>query len=249
METKLPFSEYKRAATQQTKHSTDDAPTTSHRRLSIGSILWILFKAILFSALPFIVLIRGAVYLHESQEWMSWLALGGGILGSAILLLFYLLYWQGRLWGVSNSLKNVKRTYWLAFVLVLVYCVPGVLYLSASNAKHSEVQKEFTSLHPILRLGISTLVYLDKELLITDANRQPEDYAKMGLPTKKHSLHYEQSDGYAHAIDIRTKGQSEIRNTLIQWYFRLMGFNTLRHVGTADHLHVSLMSHDRPEGI
>ena len=52
-----------------------------------------------------------------------------------------------------------------------------------------------------------------------------------------------------HAVDLRTKGKSELRNKLVSWYFRMMGFNTLRHVGTADHLHVSISSHDRPRGI
>jgi len=32
---------------------------------------------------------------------------------------------------------------------------------------------------------MSTLVYVDKKLIITDASREPEDYKKMGLPTKR----------------------------------------------------------------
>jgi len=68
----------------------------------------------------------------------------------------------------------------------------------------------------------------------------------MGLKSKNHSLHYRQSNGYAHAMDLRTNGRSEVRNFMTQTFFRLMGFKTLRHIGTADHLHVSLVSHDRP---
>jgi hypothetical protein len=101
----------------------------------------------------------------------------------------------------------------------------------------------------VLRLGIGTLVWLDRELLLTDADRLPEDYRRMGLPEKSASLHYRQSSGYTHAVDIRTAGRGELRNRLVESYFRLMGFRTLRHVGTADHLHVSLVSHDRPGGI
>ena len=101
-------------------------------------------------------------------------------------------------------------------------------------------------MHPILRLSVSTLVYIDKDLIITDAKRLPEDYKKMGLREKGHSLHYKQNNGYAHALDLRTNNRSKIRNFLIRSYFRLMGFNTHRHVGTSDHLHISLMSHDRP---
>jgi hypothetical protein len=43
-----------------------------------------------------------------------------------------------------------------------------------------------------------------------------------------------------HAVDLRTIGRAEWKNVLLNWYFRSMGFRTLRHVGTADHLHVSL---------
>jgi hypothetical protein len=62
----------------------------------------------------------------------------------------------------------------------------------------------------------------------------------MGLPPYERSLHLRQDDGYAHAVDLRTAGRSEWRNFLMRSYYRLMGFRTLRHVGTADHLHVSL---------
>ena len=207
------------------------------------------FKVLLVLILPFVTLIRGAVFLHEQYELWPWPALAGGIIFSAALIFFYLLYiqrWIGQRYGGKPSFK---KGHWLALFLVLVYCLPAVFYLSNNNAKHPEVRDEFTSLHPILRLGISTLVFLDGDLILTDGSRQPEDYRKMGLKTKAHSLHYKQSSGYAHAVDIRTKGRSEFRNFLIKTYFQGMGFNTLRHVGTDDHLHVSLMSHDRKGGI
>jgi len=49
-------------------------------------------------------------------------------------------------------------------------------------------------------------------------------------------------------LDLRTIGRSERRNRLTAAYFQLMGFRTLRHLGTADHLHVSLppRSDDEP---
>ena len=151
--------------------------------------------------------------------------------------------------GTKGGKILVAIQFLIAIVLVMVYCLPAVFYLNPVNAKYEAVQDEFTSLHPILRLGVSTLIFLDKDLLITDANRKPEDYQKMGLKTKKHSLHYIQSNGYSHAIDLRTNGRSEIRNWLVSKYFNLMGFNTLRHIGTADHLHISIFSHDRPKAI
>jgi hypothetical protein len=62
----------------------------------------------------------------------------------------------------------------------------------------------------------------------------------MGLPVNDGTLHYRQRDGWAHAVDLRTNGRGEVVNRLVELYFRVMGFRTLRHVGTADHLHVEL---------
>ncbi|HKL89393.1 MAG TPA: hypothetical protein VJ884_10350, partial [Salinibacter sp.] len=86
----------------------------------------------------------------------------------------------------------------------------------------------------------ATLLLVDEDLLITDLSRHPSDYADMGLPVNPRSLHYRQATGYTHALDLRTKGRGYLRNLLTQGYFSVLGFRTLRHVGTADHLHVSL---------
>jgi hypothetical protein len=208
-----------------------------------------LFKILFLIVLPFFILIRSATFLHEQYGAHAWVSLLGGIFASAVVILLYLIYLQERLTGYVGSLRSVRRRYWLAFSLVAVYCLPGLFYLSAGNAKHEEVRREFRTLHPVLRLGVSTLVILDRHLILTDANRYPDDYRKMGLKTNSRSLHYRQSTGYAHAVDIRTRGHSELRNRMMEAYFRIMGFNTLRHVGTADHLHVSISSRDKPGGI
>ena len=196
--------------------------------------------------MPFICFVRGAVYLYEYQDYGAWSAILGGGIFAAFLLLVYMIFFYGKLTGEVGSFKGKLI---LALILVLGYGVHALFFLSDANAKHREVQREFTSLHPILRLSISTIIHLDKDLILTDANRLPEDYRKMGLRSKKHSLHYRQSDGYAHAFDVRTKNRSFIRNGLLRLYFMAMGFNTLRHGGTGDHLHVSLKSRDRPWAI
>ena len=134
----------------------------------------------------------------------------------------------------------------MALFLVLAYSLHGLFYISGNNIKNPDLRKEMREVHPILRLSVSTLIHIDKDLIITDGNRQPEDYKAMGLRSKGNSLHYKQSNGYVHAIDLRVNGRNEIRNFLVRTYFRLMGFKTLRHGGTADHLHISLLSHDRP---
>ncbi len=75
---------------------------------------------------------------------------------------------------------------------------------------------------------------------MTDTRRTRGDYTSMGLAPLRRSLHYVQEDGYVHAVDLRTAGRDEWRNGLLRGYFAVMGFPTLRHVGTWDHLHVSL---------
>lgn len=209
---------------------------------------FLVFIAILV-IFPFALLIRGAIYFHEVHQWMSWAALLGGIGLTTILLMIYFTFIYGRLTGKLGSKGWLKRRFWAAMIVVMLFAGQSVFFLSAKNMKNEALKKEYTELHPILRLGISTLVMLDRDLIITDASRVPEDYTKMGLPKKNTSLHYKQSDGFAYAVDLRTKGRSESRNEFTQWYFKLMGFNTLRHGGTGDHLHISLSNHEFPGGI
>lgn len=207
------------------------------------AILYFILQILLLLSLPFICLVRGAVFLYQEEQYGSWAAIVGATFITILIILIYIVFFYGRLTGRVGSMKRKLQ---LAILLVMAYGIHALFFFSETNAKHSEVQKEFESLHPILRLSISTIIHLDKNLIMTDANRQPEDYRKMGLPSKKSSLHYRQANGYVHALDIRTKNRSELRNGLLQLYFKAMGFNTLRHGGTADHLHVSLSNRDKP---
>ncbi len=217
--------------------------------MSIKSIFWGIFKFLLLLTLPFILLIRGAVYLHVHQHTYPSLSILGGMILSTLLVIVYLVFVYGYTTGYWTSLQTLKKIAWIALFLVGAYSLHALLFLAKHNAKTPAIQQQYTKLHPILRLGISTVLFLDKDVMITDAQRQPEDYRKMGLPSKKRSLHYPQKDGYVHAVDIRTKGHFEVRNFLLKMYFYSMGFNTLRHVGTEDHLHISILSHDSPYGI
>ncbi len=210
------------------------------------AVLLNVLKVIFLLVFPFIVLIRGSVFLHEQYALYPWFSIAGGVLATAVILLVYFVFLRQQFTGEIGNFKTWRNSYWVVLCIVVIYCLPGLLFLSATNAKHPEVRKEFTSLHPILRLGISNILLLDRRLIITDASRFPEDYRKMGLARKNYSLHYRQKNGFAHAVDIRVGDRSIVRNWLLEQYFRAMGFRTLRHVGTADHLHVSLMSHDRP---
>jgi hypothetical protein len=200
----------------------------------------------LLLVLPFIVLIRLAVWLHIHRELNGWVALSGSVIATTLLMAIYFSFMYTKMTGRLGDWMGFKRRAYAAGFLVFAYTAYTLFYISGENVKHNDTRSEYLELHPILRLSVSTLIILDRQLLITDAGRLPEDYAKMGLKSKKHSLHYIQSDGYTHALDVRTTGRSEWISTLVEFYFRIMGFNTIRHVGTADHLHVSLMVHDKP---
>ncbi len=210
------------------------------------NFLFQIIKLILLLVFPFILLIRGAVYFHDAHQLSPYLAIAGGVLLTVVALFVYFSFLYGKLSGKFGNSGSIKRRFIIAFLFVFLYAMHGIFYYSGENMKNPELKNEITEVHPILRLSVSTVIHLDKELIITDANRVPEDYKKMGLKSIKNSLHYKQSTGYAHALDLRTNNRSELRNTLLINYFRLMGFRTLRHVGTADHLHISLKSHDRP---
>ncbi len=212
-------------------------------------ILFFIIRLVLLLVLPFICLIRGAVFGHEYYQFAPWPAILSGMGITIVLLLLYFSFIYGRITGKIGSARSFKLRMLFAIFLVIGYSAYAVVYLAESNVKSSEIKNTYSSLHPILRLSISTVIFIDNSLLITDGKRQPEDYKKMGLKTKRQSLHYVQSDGYVHAVDIRTRGHGAFRNELLKLYFKLMGLNTLRHVGTEDHLHISLSSKDKPGGI
>lgn len=204
------------------------------------SFLYNTIKLVLILILPFCILIRGAVYLHFTEGLNAMFALGISAFATALLLVIYFSLVYGQLTKKKTKIKYIRRRFSISFLLVGGFVLYGVVFLSSSNTKSSQVKSEFHNLHPILRLGCSTLFMFDKKAIITDASRVPEDYARMGLKTKSNSLHYKQKDGYAYAIDLRTKNRFEIRNQVLRLYFYLMGFKTLRHGGTGDHLHVSM---------
>jgi len=211
----------------------------------LGALLSALIRLILLIVIPFILLIRGAVYLHTSSNYMPWLCILGGTL-LAIAIVFIYLSFVHQLFIKGSEGLSFKAKMYTSLIVVLLYVIHGIFYVSGSNMKSQGLRSEIRQVHPVLRLAISTLIHVDKDLIITDADRQPEDYKKMGLKSLKHSLHYKQSTGYSHALDLRTMRRPEWKNFLVQSYFKAMGFRTLRHTGTADHLHVSLMSHDNP---
>ncbi len=209
---------------------------SGRKRSPLRFLSWPLLIVAL-AILPFFMLIRTSVYLNLAQGWNGWLSLAGGIGVTVMLLLVYLFFLFRR---VKNKRLLFKFSITGAGMLVLSFCVYGLMYLSSVNAKSDEIRVVYRSLHPILRVAVATTTLADSDLVITDISREPEDYIDMGLTVNQSSLHFKQNDGYVHAIDLRTIGRSEWRNTLLEFSLRTMGFKTIRHVGTADHLHISL---------
>jgi hypothetical protein len=202
--------------------------------------LWaliIFFGMIGLMILPFYLLVRTSVYLNLVQGYPGWIALAGGISITILLILIYLLL-------ILSRIKNRKLRFQVsagsAVLMVFGFCLFSLFYLSGVNAKTEEVRDVYRSMHPILRVAISTVTLADGGLVITDIERVSDDYEAMGLPVNSYSLHYRQENGYVHAVDLRTRDQGGIRNALLQYSLEMMGFETLRHVGTADHLHVAL---------
>lgn len=209
--------------------------------------IWVLIQIVFIVGLPFFILIRSSVWLYTSKELTTWLAFGAAAGMTCILLLIYLITIFTFLFGAKHiSSNSLKVKAFLVILMLGAYSFFTMANLNIKNAKSDEVRKEFRSLHPILRLGIGSMMVLDRSAIVTDFSRTPLDYDAMGLKRLKNSLHYKQKDGYVHALDLRTNGRSGFRNWVVKQYFELMGYQTLRHTGTADHLHVSLPPHDKP---
>jgi hypothetical protein len=193
--------------------------------------------AFILGALPFFALIRGAVYLHATKGFSTWLALLAGVAITIAIVTAYGIKLAARL---KTNLPARAVALRFAAPLVAFYAVYCLAYLSSTHFKTPAEGAYYSSIHPLLRVALATVVLFDRDLVITDAGRRPSDYLRMGLPVNHGSLHLPQLDGYVRAVDLRTGGRAWPRNLLTVAYFRIMGFSTLRHVGTADHLHVSL---------
>ena len=231
--------EWARIESQVVGRPASPAPPASWRRAQgvLGALGVTVVQLGLLAVLPFFVLVRGSLFLYAHGGYGSWLALVGGA-GSTLVIVTAYAAWLSHLLTRRASLATLARR--VALPLVLAYCGYALIYLSSVNAKADRVRAYYTSLHPLLRVALSTWILVDRDIVITDLARRREDYATMRLPVYDGSLHFLQRDGYVHAADLRVLGRSEMKNRLVQLYFWSMGLGTLRHVGTADHLHVEL---------
>jgi len=210
------------------------------RRLLRKVVRWGV-SAVLLAVLPFILLVRGGVFAYQQWGLGAWSSLAVSAAATALLLAFYAWAVSRRLGAGKRLRKFMTRVAALAAAVFVLY---SLVVIAGGNVKSEEVRAEYSSLHPLLRMAVSVSVLVDADAVITDAARTPEFYARAGLPANEASLHFRQDDGFVRALDLRTINRPEWRNFAAEFAFRAMGFRTLRHVGTADHLHVSLRSPD-----
>jgi len=190
---------------------------------------------------PFVILIRTSIYTYSQYQLDGWVALAIGVGVTIVLLLGCVLFLNIRFsqrWRVNKYLRRGIA------ILVAAFTLYGLLYYSEMNTKTDEVQSYYRSLHPIMRVTLSTVTLADSDLVVTDIQRTPDDYARMGLSENQQSLHFVQDNGYVHAIDLRTKGRADWKNWMVSSALRVVGLQTIRHEGTADHLHVYLPLND-----
>ena len=173
----------------------------------------------------------------SEHGWGTWSSIGLGMFGTVVVFSAYAAWLWRRITGEGRWPRIVAP---VLIAVVAGYSIYGLLYLSSGNAKDPDLGDYYMSLHPLMRLGASTYFLFDRNAVVTDLERRAEDYLAMGLPINEASLHFKLEDRYVHAIDLRTTGRSARRNALTVAYFRIMGFRSLYHVGSADHLHVSL---------
>ena len=207
----------------------------------LREVAWLGIREVGLVLLPFVTLVGGSAWSYRLLGLPTWGALTVAILLTAVCLTAVgvrLVRALGHRYRVRHI--SIKMGMRVALPVVAIYCGFVLLYLARENAKTDAVRSYFTSVHPLLRVALGTAILADPAIVLTDTRRGANDYVGMALPPRERSLHFTQLDGYVHAVDLRTAGRSWIRNAAMRTYFSLMGFSTLRHVGTADHLHVSL---------
>lgn len=193
-------------------------------------------KVALVVALPFYVYVRSSVYLYAAGV-APWPAVIVGAVFTMGIVAGYATWISRRFSGKARAAKMAR---WMALSFAAAWCGYAVLYLARANAKTDQVRSYYSSVHPVLRAALGTAILVDPDIVVTDMRRVREDYARMGLAVNDRTLHYRQKNGWVHAVDLRTRGRGAVKNRAVQLYFWSMGFRTLRHVGTADHLHVQL---------
>ena len=157
------------------------------RNVALSAVLAIV-KLSAIIALPFVVYVRSSVFLYDHGAHV-WVAIVGAAGLTMALVLIYAAGLGRQLHGRAR-VRSLLR--WIALPIVAAWCLSSLFYLARVNAKSDEVRGYFLSVHPILRVALSTVILVDPGIVITDMARRPSDYGRMGLPMNDKSMHFEQ---------------------------------------------------------
>jgi len=179
--------------------------------------------------------IRVQLVLLHADPTAGWLAVVAGLfVGGGLLALVSIAGFRFR------SLRKMGLAVFITPLLFLVLGYYGTAHYPPHNFKTADTATEWTTLHPTLRLALWLVALEDRRMVLTDIARAPAEYRQMGLKTQGVSPHYLHVDGYTHAVDLRVSNVGETRNWARQGLFSLMSLEAIRHMGTADHLHLAL---------
>ncbi len=154
-------------------------PGTASIRGRVLVAFLFLAKVGLVIAFPFVLLVGGSVWLYSRTGMPTWLALILSVAATGAVIAWYVV-------RVTQTLHTPVRFKFVAtrigLPLVLVYCGYSLLYLSRVNAKSDDVRQYYTAVHPLLRVAITTATVFDREFVVTDMARTPEDYDRTYTP-------------------------------------------------------------------
>lgn len=163
------------------------------------------------------------LYLNKNINWYLSNMIGYGFLVLIISSFLFLKY----------NYKNIK----LVFILPAIFFLTTIFY--SIEIKNDDTKKEEAYLHPSLSRSIKLAEVVGFDPVVTDISRSTAFYQRNKLKRVRHSQHYVKNNK-SYAVDIRTNNSNFIRNRLLQFYFMLLGFDTMIHGGTAVHLHVGI---------
>lgn len=178
---------------------------------------------------------RVQLLLLARSPQAGWWVTGAGALAAGLALAVVL--------ATVFTCRSLRRTAVLFAalpVLLLGLGLTAAWRCPAARMKTPELAAEWGKLHPTLRLALRLAMLEDRQLVVTDVERDRQAYVDMGLAAPAASRHYAGPDAYVRGVDLRVADAGPLRNWARQGLLLIMGVDARRHVGTADHLHVTL---------
>jgi|GEM_PF-4155451 len=104
------------------------------------TVIWTILKYLLILILPFLMLIRGSIFIHTEYALGAYLSLAGGLLATTVLLFLYMTFVYAKFTKKIGDEDNLQRRILFAFLLVVSYCAYGLFFISADNFKNPIVK-------------------------------------------------------------------------------------------------------------